>query len=83
MHNTARNPDDRHEIFMTIISALHHAHLPTIADRSRVSMATLYNWIHGPTLNPNTRTLFAVAESLGMHIAVRRYKRRPHLVSVN
>lgn len=76
--------NQRHEVFITVLQALNRVpSLPTIADSAGVSVQTLYYWMQGPTVHPNTRTLFAVAEALGYKIVLKRTTgRRGHLQRV-
>lgn len=75
----------RHKLFVEIITRLARldwAETKELARRSEVSPMTLYTWVHGETVSPLTRTLFAVAEELGYRLEWKQLKRRPNLTVV-
>lgn len=58
----------RHKLFLEIIAELHNYNIQSVAEHSRVSSVTLYNWMQGKVYAPRTDTLFRVADTLGLDI---------------
>lgn len=75
---------EQHQVFVEVLNALTRApSLQRVADASSVSYGTLWQWLYGETVHPNTRTLFAVAHTLGFRVVLeRRPRNKPMLRSV-
>lgn len=56
------------QIYLEIIDRLVAFDLKSVADSSGVSYTTLYNWLYRDVENPQLRTLYLVAESIGLKI---------------
>lgn len=75
----------QHKLFGQVIvqlSRMSYAEQVVLAKRAKVSYPTLWNWVHGDVLWPSTRTLFHVAEAMGMELSWTQKKGQPKLYRV-
>lgn len=75
----------KHKLFAQVIvrlARLKYAEQVQLAKQTKVSYPTLYNWVHGDVTWPSTRTLFAVAEGLGLELSWVQRRGKPRLYRV-
>ena len=61
---------ERDRIIFQILRAVRHLSAQEIAQKSGVSIGTIYNWRNGTTLYPRINTLAAVARIAGLKFAL-------------
>src|SRR3954463_1780719 len=65
-----KNKDPAIDDLRGLIDGHDKKHYQQVHERSGVSISTLYNWFHGPTLRPQFATIKAVARAVGGDVVV-------------
>lgn len=74
----AIQPAEKYQVFEDLKTVLYDYDLTSVAYTAKVSIQTLYNWIHGYTKYPRIDTLTKVANAVGFEINLELKQQRKH-----